>query len=93
MGAIDENYGAVIASCNIAGAGEDENGRLILKNEPSGFQGIIVTDRFATATQKLRNFETSSLMPIAVVEKLKLLDGIIAENSSILLDLLKEKVE
>jgi hypothetical protein len=78
---------------DLNGATQDSNGRLILKNDPTGLYGIIVTDGFANATQKLRDFETSPLVPTAVIEKLKLLDDITAKNSSILFDLLKEKVQ
>jgi hypothetical protein len=69
----------------------DSNGRLILPDD--SFQGIIVTDRYVQAKQKLRDFETSPLVPKSVIDKLRLLDKIIDDNANALLDLFQEKIE
>lgn len=73
------------------GATQDSNGRYILKDNPNDLPGIVITDGYAKAKQKLLAFETSPLVPQSVIEKLKLLDGFTNDDLGILLDLLQEK--
>jgi hypothetical protein len=76
---------------DLKGSTQDSNGRYILRDDPNELPGIIITDGFVAAKQKLLSFETSPLVPQSVIDKLKSLNGTIDDNTGILLDLLQEK--